>query len=399
MSTLCIGGKNDITVNVLEYARTAFPDVRIVCIPDRCDDGINRWQRSVIYYCKNNGIEIVNLEDVYEIEDLVFISTEFDRIIKPEKFKSSNLYNIHFSLLPRYKGMFTSVLPILNGDDKSGVTFHRIRAGIDTGEIIDQQSFEIRKDWNSLDLYKTLINNGSDVVIRNLRNVLSGEVYAEPQPKEGSTYFGKGYIDFSSIELNPQATADQIRLQINAFAFRPYQLLKFKGIPLVGSKITDYVSIEKPGTVLSEDDVSIKIASIDYDIILYKDVLERIIEAVKDHDQDKAKRLCVYEKILNDQDSHGWTPLTVAVYNGDLDLARWFVSRGAVDTVVNHNGTTLLMYAKDAGLNTGDWSVFRWLREEGADPHAVDYSGKAIIDYLDEDKLNRIPEDLKAELK
>ena len=154
MSTLCIGGKNNITVNVLEYARTAFPDVRIVCIPDRCDDGVNKWQRSVIDYCKNTGIEIVSLEDVYEIEDLVFVSTEFDRIIKPEKFKSSNLYNIHFSLLPKYKGMFTSVLPILNGDEKSGVTFHRIRAGIDTGEIIDQLSFEIKHDWNSLDLYE-----------------------------------------------------------------------------------------------------------------------------------------------------------------------------------------------------------------------------------------------------
>jgi len=398
MSTLCIGGKNNITVNVLEYARTAFPDVRIVCIPDRCDDGVNKWQRSVIDYCKNTGIEIVSLEDVYEIEDLVFVSTEFDRIIKPEKFKSSNLYNIHFSLLPKYKGMFTSVLPILNGDEKSGVTFHRIRAGIDTGEIIDQLSFEIKHDWNSLDLYENLISNGSEVVIRNLRSVLSGDVYAEPQSKEGSTYFGKGYIDFSTIELDPQATADQIRLQINAFAFRPYQLLTYKGISLIGSKITDYVSIEKPGTVLSEDDVSMKIASIDYDIILYKDVLDSIIDAVKEHNPEKVKRLCVYEKIVNDKDSHGWTPLTVAVYNSDLDLARWFVSRGASDTVVNHNGTTMLMYAKDAGLNSGDWSVFRWLLDEGADPHAKDYSGKAIIDYLDDEKLSRIPEDIRAVL-
>ena len=396
MSTLCIGGKNNITVNVLEYARTAFPDVRILCIPDRCDDGVNKWQRSVISYCKNAGIDIVSLEDVYDIEDLVFVSTEFDRIIKPEKFKSSGLYNIHFSLLPKYKGMFTSVLPILNGDEKSGVTFHRIRAGIDTGEIIDQQSFEIRHDWNSLDLYETLIKTGSEVVIRNLRSVLNGDVISEPQSKEGSTYYGKGYIDFSSIALDPLATADQIRLQINAFAFRPYQLLTFNGIRVIGSKITDYVSIEKPGTLLSEDEVSIKIASIDYDIILYKDVLDKLIEAVKNHNSDRAKKLCAYEKIVNDKESHGWTPLTVAVYNGDLDMARWLVSRGASDSIVNHNGTTLLMYAKDAGLNTGDWSVFRWLLEEGADPHSRDYSGKAIIDYLDEEKLSRIPEDIRG---
>lgn len=398
MSTLCIGGKNDITVNVLEYARSAFPEVRIVCIPDKCDDGVNRWQRSVIDYCKNTGIEIVSLDDVYEIEDLIFVSTEFDRIIKPEKFKSSALFNIHFSLLPKYKGMFTSVLPILNGDTNTGVTFHRIRAGIDTGEIIDQQSFEIKYDWNSLDLYGMLIKTGTEVVIRNLHNVLSGEVVAVPQPNKGSTYFGKGYIDFSSIALDPFATADQIRLQINAFAFRPYQLLLFNGIPVVGSRITDYVSIEKPGTVLSEDEVSIKIASIDYDIILYKDVLDKLIEAVKEHNPDRVKKLSVFEKIINDKESHGWTPLTVAVYNADLDLSRWLVSRGASDSVVNHNGTTLLMYAKDAGLNTGDWSVFKWLLEEGAGPKAKDYSGKAIIDYLDDEKLSRIPEDIRAVL-
>ncbi|MBQ8080233.1 MAG: hypothetical protein IJ236_09800 [Oscillospiraceae bacterium] len=74
---------------------------------------------------------------MYDTEDLIFLSAEFDRLIRPDKFRSQELYNIHFSLLPRYKGCYTSVHPLLHGDTTTGVTFHRIRRGIDTGEIID----------------------------------------------------------------------------------------------------------------------------------------------------------------------------------------------------------------------------------------------------------------------
>ena len=74
---------------------------------------------------------------------IFFISLEFDKIINTSLFKTTNLFNIHFSLLPRYKGMYTSILPILNGDKISGVTLHKIDRGIDTGDIIDKCSFRL----------------------------------------------------------------------------------------------------------------------------------------------------------------------------------------------------------------------------------------------------------------
>ena len=73
----------------------------------------------------------------------MFISLEYHRLIDPLKFVTSKLYNPHFSLLPAYKGMYTSALPLLNDEKDAGVTLHHIDSGIDTGDIIDQIIFPI----------------------------------------------------------------------------------------------------------------------------------------------------------------------------------------------------------------------------------------------------------------
>lgn len=75
--TICIAGKNNIAVDVLDYCLKKYKDF---------DDK----------------------------------EVEFDRIIKIDKFKSDKLFNIHFSLLPEYKGMYPSVLPILHNNKCSG---------------------------------------------------------------------------------------------------------------------------------------------------------------------------------------------------------------------------------------------------------------------------------------
>src|SRR5690606_13123102 len=103
--------------------------------------------------------------DLYNIENLLFLSLEYDRIIRPEIFKSSKLYNLHFSLLPAYKGVFTSILPILNGERQTGVTLHKIDNGIDTGDIIFQKNIDITEDINSLQLYKRYSDIGYKLLV------------------------------------------------------------------------------------------------------------------------------------------------------------------------------------------------------------------------------------------
>lgn len=390
MKTICIAGKNDIAVDVMLYCKDNYPQNRIVVITNRNESGKNSWQKSLKWFAEKNDIEIVQLDDVYSIEDMLFLSTEFDRIIRPERFKTTELYNIHFSLLPKYKGCFTAIMPILNGEKYTGVTLHRIRKGIDTGEIVEQKLIDIDEKDCSLDVYRKCMQYGTELIIKNIDTLLSGRTDATPQDKEGSTYYPNTAINFSKLELDVNATAYQIRNQIRAFAFRPYQLLTWNGTRYFECKITDNVSEDKQGTILEDTDVYTKISTIDYDAILYKDTFEEILECIKKHDNDRVKQLCVSKKLLEAQDEHGWSLLTVAVYNNNFEIVKWLSDMGADVTILNNNGTNLLMYAKDCFINTGDATIFEYLADKGLPFEEKDYYDKNLYDYCREENVKKI---------
>ena len=318
------------------------------------------------------------------------MSTEYDKIIDPEKFKSPELFNVHFSLLPKYKGMSTSILQILNGESETGVTLHKIRSGIDTGEIVDQQRIAIDWDMNSYDVYKKCLKAGVDIIKKNLKDLIDGNYKITPQNAEMSTYYSKDEIDYKHLRLNIKRTAHQIHNQIRAFAFRQYQLLTYNKIGLIGSTITNQVSVNRPGTIIVEDDVKMLMATIDYDIIIYKDVLDRLNKSIEANNNEYTKLLCEYKQIVNEKDSRGWTPLTVAVYNNNFEIFQFLLSLGADEKVVDNNGTTLLMYAKDVYMRTGDKTIFDCLMRIGLNIWQKDYKGMNLFDYCSKSTLKEL---------
>lgn len=395
MKTICIAGKNDIAVNVLLHCINTYSDINIVVVCNRNDSGKNGWQRSLLWHAKRYNVRVLKLDEVYGIEDLIFMSLEFDRIIRPERFSSTKLYNIHFSLLPMYKGCHTSVLPILHGKDKTGVTFHRIDNGIDTGAIIDQKEVKIDSLDTSYDLYKKLIITGTELVIKNISDVINGIERSSEQKVWGSTYYSISEIDYGHISLEVNATAFQIQNQIRAFGFRPYQLLKWNESYYIECVVLDKRSKEKPGTIIEDTEFYTIVSSIDYAVKLYKDVLDKLLLAIKNGQNNYAIKLCESDKIINAQEEHGWSPLIVAVFHDNIQMVEFLLSRGADIHVKNWNGTTLLMYAKDAGINTNDWTLFRKLSLE-LDIGERDYSGLSLIDYVLSSKEARaVPDDIK----
>ena len=68
---------------------------------------------------------------------------EYENILNIKKFSSKNLYNLHFSLLPNYRGCHTNFYQIRDGVNNSGVTLHHIDKGIDTGDIIDNIKYKV----------------------------------------------------------------------------------------------------------------------------------------------------------------------------------------------------------------------------------------------------------------
>ena len=145
------------------------------------------------------------------IGDIVFFSIEFDFIIRPSNFKSNKLFNIHFSKLPEYKGMFTSIMPILHGKTHSGVTLHAIDQGIDTGDIIDQVCFEI-KGLTSRKLYEKFLFFGTELFKKNFKKICSNSYERFQQPSLNSSYFSRKTINFNDIEIICNQTANQISI-------------------------------------------------------------------------------------------------------------------------------------------------------------------------------------------
>ena len=244
MYKYCIAGKNNIAVNALDYLINIIkiPKEKIFVITNKSDNGIDSWQKSLKKYAENNKIQIKNLEEIYEIENLIFISLEFDRIIKTEYFKTNKLYNIHFSLLPSYKGMFTSALPIINGEKYSGVTLHKIDNGIDTGDIIDQIKFEIDIKDTSRDLYLKYMKNSLKLFKKNIENIINNQITTKPQGIIGSTYYSKKAINYSNIEIDYKKTSFEIYNQLRAFIFPEYQLPQINKVDIHKVELTDIKS-------------------------------------------------------------------------------------------------------------------------------------------------------------
>ncbi len=115
---IVIAGKNNIAVHALNYLASCQGINNLAVVCNKTDKGTDTWQMSLRKKALTLGILELSLSDAEELAD-VFISLEFDQIIKTNNFKTSKIFNIHFSLLPKYRGMYTSVWPILNNEKKN----------------------------------------------------------------------------------------------------------------------------------------------------------------------------------------------------------------------------------------------------------------------------------------
>lgn len=379
---IILAGKNNIAVHALNVLveKVGVDNLRVIV--NRTDDGVDSWQLSLKKRTLELGVQCIELEEAEFLAD-VFISLEFDRIVKPGNFKNSGaLYNIHFSELPRYKGMYTSIWPILNGEKHSAVTLHRIDAGIDTGEVIDQVSFEITEADSSKDLYLKYISSAIIVFDNNILGLIEGVVDSTPQAVEGSTYYSKATLSFSSLELDLKQTAWQVGRQIRAYSFRNYQLPKLNGTHYCNFLVLKTTSAFKPGYVLADSEEYTDFSTIDYDVRLYKDHIDKVFALAGSDNWIDLKNYENNIVNIDDRNQKSWTLLMVAAYSGNLALAEYLLVKGAAVNAQNYKGTTVLMYAKDFALKNNDCALFDMLISRGADIGIADHTGKTLRNYI-----------------
>lgn len=382
INSITVAGKNSIAIDVVDYIRQTYPSLTIRCITNKTDNSEDTFQRSFKRYITMSSLTEVTLQEAYGIENSMFLSLEFDRIVVPDKFKSDQLFNIHFSMLPKYKGMFTSAWPLLNGEKVSGVTLHEIDAGIDTGNIIAQQEFSLEHNETAKTLYNKYITAGTELVINNLERLINRDYKSEAQGSHGASYYSKSSIDYSALPIDLNKTANEIKNQFNAFTFRDYQLPKFQGESIFGIEITETKSSEKAGTIVEECLNYFCVATIDYDCIFYKDMFSEFLSACEKGDLELVRSMSVNDYLINEKNHKGWSPIIVAAYHGQIDIIKHLISKGANINDTNYNGTSVLMYAKNYLEKSGDVEYIKQLLSLGADQSLKDNKGLCISDYI-----------------
>lgn len=259
--------------------------------------------------------------------------------------------------------MYTSVWLILNEERYSGVTLHYMERGIDTGNIIAQKKFCI-EGMDCRDLYQANMKYGKELILENIEELIMGMPTSYPQPVGGYSYYSKYSIDYSQLKIDLNQTAETICNQIRAFSYREFQLPEVYTHKIIDAKVMPEKSKGKSGTIIMETPEVLLINTIDYNVVMFFDRLDELMQACGRGDMYTIKSICTVSKHVNDYDVAGRTPLA-AILADEKEAVKFLLTQGADVNAVDNNGRTVLMYAETAYVKHHDSTIFRLLEALG----------------------------------
>lgn len=134
--------------------------------------------------------------------------------------------NVHFSLLPRWRGAAPVERAVLAGDLTTGVTTMLMDPGLDTGPILAQDATSIGPRDTSGSVRDRLATMGARLLVKTLDALAAGEIEPRPQPEEGATTAPK--VDPAEAELDPTEPASLLERKVRGFDPAPGAFVWFR---------------------------------------------------------------------------------------------------------------------------------------------------------------------------
>ena len=164
--------------------------------------------------------------------------------------------NIHASLLPRWRGAAPIQRAILAGDRETGITIMQMAAGLDTGDILLQQSLPVSAQDTAASLHERLAEMSPQLLLKALNLFEAGQIESHPQEDSLVTYASKLEKNEALIDWSQPA----IGIQRAVRAFNPWPVAHTscsKGILRIWESAVGEVSAPLqssiPGTIIQED--------------------------------------------------------------------------------------------------------------------------------------------------
>ena len=216
---------------------------------------------------KLNKEQIQNNIDITSADILLVVA--YGNLI-PTWIINSNIkaINIHYSLLPSYRGASPVQSSLLNNDKKTGITFMEMSENLDAGKVIKCFEVIINSDDNKTTLEKKLTR----LSILNLEKVItdfhSNKIIPVDQNHEKASYCKKILKEDSLI--NFKENAEKIYAKFRAYNEWPGICFvhKNKVIKIKGLEITSNKSLGNAADIVSFNDTGLYVKTMDYDIVI-----------------------------------------------------------------------------------------------------------------------------------
>ncbi len=159
-------------------------------------------------------------------------------------------FNIHASLLPRWRGAAPIQRALLAGDAETGITIMQMDEGLDTGPMLLQERVPIAPTTTAGMLHDRLAALGAHLVVAALDGIAQGRLAPQPQPESGATYAKKLRREEGALDWRQEAAL--LERAVRAFDPWPGAWLEQGGerIKVLAAEVAPCGAAAAPGTVL-----------------------------------------------------------------------------------------------------------------------------------------------------
>jgi len=184
--------------------------------------------------------------DVLNIDICIVVA--YGKIIPRKYLDMLPFYNVHPSLLPKYRGAAPIQRAIENGEKSTGVTIFKLTDQLDAGPIVMQESVEIEEFETFDEVEAKLLNLGCQMLVEFLKNPFSHDLV--PQDESQASYAPK--IEEEDLLVDFAQPAERVKDKIRAYDSRPGARTFLNGqcVKLFGVRAIEPCSTNVPGTVI-----------------------------------------------------------------------------------------------------------------------------------------------------
>lgn len=237
MTRVIFFGTPDEAIPTLKALADSFEVGLVVTQPDRAKGRsavlvappVKRWATDV-------GLPVAQPASHTDLEEVV--GTEFDvgvvvaygRILRPAVLDATRfgMLNVHFSLLPRWRGAAPVARALMAGDRMTGVTIMRLDEGLDTGPVLTAQAVDVGERENAGQLGGRLAGIGAVLLHDSLTRYIDGALMPVPQSDDGVTYASK--IESSDRSLDADDEPAVFVARVRGLAPSPGATLTIDGV-------------------------------------------------------------------------------------------------------------------------------------------------------------------------